>query len=93
MAIFKGSRYEYSTVDFVSVTEDGVENPIVFYQFSELGLVRYWVHEYVEGERLDQIAYKYYKKPEYWWIIPEYNPQLEDVTDIPAGTLLRIPNV
>jgi len=93
MAIFKGSRYEYSTVDYFSVTTDGPENPVVFYQFSTLGLVRYWVHEYVKGERLDQIAAKYYGKPEFWWIIPEYNPELEDITDIPAGTQLRIPNV
>ena len=93
MAIFKGSRYEYSTVDFFATEPNGVENPVVFYTFSELGLVRYWIHEYVEGERLDQIAYKYYQKPEYWWIIPEYNPELEDITNIPSGTLLRIPNV
>jgi len=93
MAIFKGSRYEYSTVDYFSTTPDGAENPVVFYQFSPLGLVRYWVHEYVKGERLDQIAAKYYGKPEFWWIIPEYNPELEDITDIPAGTQLRIPNV
>lgn len=93
MSIFKGSRYEYSTVDFFSTTPDGPENPVVFYQFSSLGLVRYWIHEYIAGERLDQIAYKYYQKPEFWWIIPEYNPELEDITAIPAGTLLRIPNV
>ena len=93
MAIYKGSRYEYSTVDYFSTTENGTENPVVFYQFSNLGLVRYWVHEYVAGERLDQIAAKYYGKPEFWWIIPEYNPEIQDITDIPAGTELRIPNV
>lgn len=93
MTIYKGSRYEYSTVDYISVEEEGSENPVVLYKFSDLGLVRYWEHEYVEGERLDQIAFKYYKKPEYWWIIPEFNPELEDFTNIAPGTKLRIPNV
>ena len=94
MSIVKGSRYEYSTVDYFATnkTQD-VENPVVFYEFSNLGYVKFWTHKYVEGERLDQIAFKYYKKPEYWWIIPEYNPEVQDFTNIAPGTVLRIPNV
>jgi len=93
MAIYRGSRYEYSTVDYFSTTVDGADEPVVFYNFSDLGYVRYWQHTYVEGERLDQIAYKYYQRPQYWWIIPEYNPEITDLNNIPAGTVLRIPNV
>lgn len=93
MSIYRGSRYEYSTIDFFSVSPDGTDNPVVFYAFSSLGFVRYWQHVYVQGERLDQIAYKYYKRPEYWWIIPEYNPEVTDITNITPGTVLRIPNV
>jgi hypothetical protein len=94
MPIEKGSRYEYSTVDYFATKKDQEsEEPVVFYTFSTLGYVRFWTHKYVEGERLDQIAFKYYKKPEYWWIIPEYNPEVEDFTNIKPGTVLRIPNV
>ena len=93
MAIYRGSRYEYSTVDYFSTTVNGTEEPVVFYSFSDLGYVRYWQHTYVEGERLDQIAYQYYQRPQYWWIIPEYNPEITDLNNIPAGTVLRIPNV
>jgi hypothetical protein len=93
MSIYRGSRYEYSTIDFFSVSPDGSENPVVFYDFSGLGFVRYWEHIYVQGERLDQIAYKYYKRPEYWWIIPEYNPEITDITNITPGTVIRVPNV
>ncbi len=93
MAIFKGSRYEYSTIDYVATTPQLVEEPIVFYRPSELGLTRYWEHTYVEGERLDALSYKYYKNSEYWWLIVEYNPSVADFTNITPGTILRIPNV
>lgn len=93
MSIYKGSRYEYSTIDFFKVNADGDSNPVVFYQFSPLGLIQYWTHTYVSGERLEQIAMQYYKRPEFWWLIAEYNPELEDFLNIEPGTKLRIPNV
>ncbi|MFZ4583136.1 MAG: LysM peptidoglycan-binding domain-containing protein [Paludibacter sp.] len=93
MAIYKGSRYEYSTVDYFSTSLEKDDNVVVFYEFSQLGLVEYWEHTYIQGERLDQIAYKYYKRPGYWWIIPEYNPSITNLNEITPGTILRIPNV
>lgn len=93
MSIYKGSRYEYSTIDFFKTKVDGNNNPVVFYSFSTLGLTQYWEHTYVEGETLESIAYKYYKRPELWWYIPEYNPELTDFLNIKAGTSLRVPNV
>jgi hypothetical protein len=93
MSIFRGSRYEYSTIDYVATTAELVEEPIVLYTASDLGLTRYWEHTYVEGERLDSIAYKYYKNSEYWWLIVEYNPQINDFINLTAGTVLRVPNV
>ena len=93
MAIYKGSRYEYSTVDYFSTSLEKDDNVVVFYEFSQIGLVEYWEHTYIQGERLDQIAYKYYKRPGYWWIIPEYNPSITNLNEITPGTKLRIPNV
>lgn len=93
MSIFKGSRYEYSVIDYVATTPTGSPNPVVFYTFSSLGYITYQEHTYVYGERLDQIAEKYYKSPEHWWVIPEYNPEIEDFTNIKPGTVLRIPRV
>ena len=93
MTIYKGSRYEYSTVDYVSTTLNGPENPIVFYYLSSFSNVSYYEHNYVKGERLDQIATKYYKNPGYWWIIPEFNPQIVDFTNIPDGTVIKVPRV
>jgi hypothetical protein len=92
MTIFINSRYEYSNVDYVSTKPNGTPNPIVFYSFSNLGLINYFQHVYVEGERLDQLAFKYYGNPEAWWMIPEYNPEISDFTNIVPGTVLRIVN-
>jgi hypothetical protein len=93
MTIYSGSRYEYSTIDFYSVAPEEAADPVVFYSFSELGSVQYWEHAYIDGERLDQIAFKYYKKASLWWLIPEYNPEIIDFMNIKTGTILRIPNV
>mgnify|MGYP006297229751 CR=1 FL=1 len=93
MSIYKGSRYEYSTVDFVSTKINGDANPIVFYYMTPLSQTNYYEHKYIQGERLEQIAHKYYQNATYWWIIPEFNPEIKDFTNIPDGTILRIPNV
>ena len=92
MTIYKGSRYENSAIDYVSTKADAPEQAIVFYEFSSIGLITYTTHRYVFGERLDQIADKYYNNPEYWWVIPEFNPEISDFTNIKPGTLLRIPS-
>lgn len=93
MTIYKGSRYEYSTVDYVSTSINGDENPIVFYGITPLSSVSFYEHQYVSGERLDQLAFQYYKDPSYWWVIPEFNPQITDFTNIPDGTIIRMPRV
>lgn len=93
MTIYKGSRYEYSTVDYVSTNLNGDEDPIVFYSITPLSNVSYYEHQYVSGERLDQLAFQYYKDASYWWIIPEANPQITDFTNIPNGTIIRMPRV
>lgn len=93
MTIYKGSRYEYSTIDYVATDSSLEEKPVVIYTVSDLGLTDYWEHTYMQGERLDQLSYKYYKRPEYGWLIAEYNPAIEDFNNIPAGTVLKIPNV
>jgi hypothetical protein len=44
------------------------------------------------GDRLDLIAYTYYKNPEYWWIISMANNNVTKGSMFPQpGTQLRIP--
>lgn len=93
MAIYSGSRYEYSLIDFFAVKPNGDENPTVFYTMTDMGLVSYYQHTYNQGERLDLLSYKYYNTPSFWWAIAEFNPEILDFTNIPAGTVIRIPRV
>jgi hypothetical protein len=93
MSIYSGSRYEYSLIDFFSVKPNGDENPTVFYSMTDMGVVNYYQHTYNQGERLDLLSYKYYETPSFWWVIAEFNPEILDFTNIPAGTVIRIPRV
>lgn len=43
-----------------------------------------------EGDRLDVLAYKYYKDQTAWWIIAVAN-QISGTMSVPPGTQLRIP--
>jgi hypothetical protein len=92
MAIFLGSRYEDSLVDFYSTKYYSDPAPVVFYKFSALpATLRYIEYTWKEGDRIDNIAFKYLSYPDKWWVLGEYNPHVKDLTNIPAGTKLVIP--
>lgn len=93
MTIFQGSRYEYSTVDFFAVQPYGNENPVVFYEFPIMDTFAYREYTWVQGDRLDNISYKFYQRPDLYWHILNANPKIVDPADIEAGTVLKIPNV
>lgn len=88
-----GSRYYTSPIDFIQLEEQGDQLPIVFYEFGTLGTINPTTHIYTQGERLDQLAYKYYNRPTLWWLIALYNPSLPDISNIKPGTELVIPVV
>lgn len=91
--IYQNSRYYNQLIDYVSFTNGGNANPIVFYEFDVLGNAQWLEHIYQYGERLDSLADTYYSRPELWWLIAEYNPKVKDFLNIPAGSVLRIPRV
>ena len=91
--IYQNSRYYNQLIDYLAFSENGDSYPIVFYEFDNSGVISWWEHIYTEGERLEQIAQRYYNRPDYWWVIPEYNPKVSDFANIKPGTVLRIPRV
>ena len=91
MAIYKTSRYNNSDIDYVSTTENGDITASVFYEFSELGRLTWTDYTWKSGDRLDLVAFRFYSNPHGWWLIAEANPEVEDVLNIRAGTVLRIP--
>lgn len=50
------------------------------------------IYEWVETDRLDNIAARFLGDPSQWWVIMDINPEIIDPNEIPPGTQLRIPN-
>lgn len=49
------------------------------------------LHTLKMGERLDNLAYKYYKDPLLSWVIMCANPQYDNELEIQFGEVIRIP--
>jgi hypothetical protein len=47
---------------------------------------------WVDGDRIDLIANKYYGTEDSWWKIMDINPEIADALNIAPGTTIRIPN-
>ena len=93
MAIFSGSRYKNSVVDYFTKAEYGSATPVVFYSFDALDSISFFTHIYNPNETLHSLSQKYFRRPDLWWTILEYNPEIVDFFSIPAGTTIRIPSV
>lgn len=91
MAIYLGSRYENSVVDFVTYDLGIGPSPVCFYSFSNLGTLSYMEYYWQDGDRIDQVASKFLSYPDKWWVIAEANPEVHDFTKVPVGTRIRIP--
>jgi nucleoid-associated protein YgaU len=51
------------------------------------------MYTWQESDRIELVAYRFFKTPAVWWKIMDYNPEIGNPFDIPVGTVLRIPNV
>ena len=54
------------------------------------GILSYYTHTLVAGERLDQLAHKYYNDASYWWVIAAAS-RIGWSMQVPPGTLIIIP--
>jgi hypothetical protein len=89
--IFENSRYAATGVE-TTLTASGEEVRSVripSYYGRDFSARR---HTITEGERLEQLAWRYYRDPEAWWIIAVANPEILYPEDIPAGTEVRVPD-
>jgi len=53
---------------------------------------KYFMYEWVENDRLDNLANKFLYNPNLWYKILDINPEIIDPTIIAPGTQIRIPN-
>lgn len=48
-------------------------------------------HTVIEGDRADLIAWRYYARPELWWVVCDYN-DLFFPLELEVGAVLRLPS-
>lgn len=90
--IFRDSRYASGQVtrDYRSLTGD---YPVVVYRNFPNEKVKFFLYEWSEQDRIDQVAKKFLGYSHLWWKIMDYNPETINPLDIAPGTIIRIPNV
>jgi len=88
LSIFQGSRYENSKV---------YKHNNAFYIGSRKILKKKEfddniIHVVRDGERLELIAYNYWKMPEWWYIICDWNDIFNPFLALEPGTILVLPS-
>jgi nucleoid-associated protein YgaU len=87
--IFKGSRYEQVGI-YQVVGPDGravTALKIRFIPPTPAG----FLHTFRADERLDILAYNFYRNPEKFWLIADANDELDPEDLLEPGRQLRIP--
>lgn len=52
----------------------------------------FFMYEWVDGDRLDNVSNRFLGSSEYWWRILDVNPEINNPLVIKPGTSIRIPN-
>ena len=87
--IFKGSRY--SKTGTLEVTGPGGQ-PVKALALRVIpDRPAGFFHTFHAGERLDLLAFRYYRNPEKFWLIADANPEMDPEDLLQPGRLLRIP--
>jgi len=89
--IFKGSRYEQLAKQAVTVTAaDGRAHaalPLRFVPPTPAG----FRHTVAAGDRLDLLAFHYYRDPQRFWLIVDANPGMDPDELLVEGRQILIP--
>ena len=87
--IFKGSRYEktgaYTIADASGRSVSALK--IRFASPTPAG----FLHTFSAGERLDLLAFQYYRNPEKFWLIADANSEMDPEDLLEPGRQLLIP--
>lgn len=89
--IFRDSRYATGEVTraYRPARDD---YPVVVYRNFPNESSKYFLYEWSEQDRIDQVAKKLLGYSHLWWKIMDYNPEHLSPLDIPPGSVIRIPN-
>lgn len=90
--IFLDSRYSNGRI-FKAENPNNQQLTVTVFRTWPVQTSRFFMYEWVETDRLDILAWKFYGSANQWWKILDANPEIHDCTSIKPGTQLRIPNV
>jgi hypothetical protein len=89
--IFLDSRYADATIFKAWDSRKSQYNLTCFRRFPDY-TKRYFIYEWVENDRLDNLANRFLANSTLWFKILDINPEIIDPTNISPGTQIRIPN-
>jgi hypothetical protein len=87
--IFKGSRYENVGV-YTATDADGRTVVALSLRVIPTTPAGYY-HTVVDGERLDNLGYTFYRNPEKFWLIADANTAMDPEDLIEPGRTILIP--
>lgn len=88
--IYTDSRYADGTLIKAQDARNGTYRLGVYRKFPSK-IVDFYQYVWVEGDRIDMVANTLLGTPAFWWKIMDANPEIGNPTNIPVGTVLRIP--
>ena len=88
--IYLDSRYADGTVFKAYDARNNTYQLTVFRNFPKYQ-TSFFMYEWVETDRIDDIALQFLGKSDFWWQIMDINPEILDPLNIPPGTHVRIP--
>ena len=90
--IFTDSRYATGTL-YSAWNTRKLDTDVFVKRVFPSNRTKYFMYTWQESDRIELVAYRFFKTPAVWWKIMDYNPEIGNPFDIPVGTVLRIPNV
>lgn len=89
--IFFDSRYIDSEIRRAQDSRNGKIRFAVYREWPNVN-TQFFYYEWVEGDRIDAVAERFYGSAVFWWRVLDANPDILNPITIAPGTVLRIPN-
>jgi nucleoid-associated protein YgaU len=90
--IFLNSRYADSALLGAADSRKGTKDVAVYRRFPSFGSRQaYTTYTWVEGDRIDIVAARFFADPTQYWRILDANPQVLDPSTLVPGESIRVP--
>jgi phage tail protein X len=91
MTVQAGSRYHDSPILILSVND--IHRQVIGIGPQEPYAFIFQSYQVTGTDRLDTLAFDFYGDETKWYAIADANPEVLDWTNMPVGTIIRIPNL